>query len=54
MPSPGELSSMKQDLDFKEGEMQKSKTTASGLAEGTKFVHFLKKYRWVPLKPYSG
>ena len=34
MPSPGELANMRQDLDFKEGEMHKSKTTASGLAGG--------------------
>ena len=34
MPSPGELANMRQDLDFKEGEMKKTKTTASGLAGG--------------------
>ncbi len=34
LPTPGELSSMKEDLDFKQGEMEKSKTTASGLAGG--------------------
>ena len=34
MPTPQELASMKDDLNFKENEMEKSKYTASGLAGG--------------------
>ena len=34
LPTPNELGGMKDDLAFKEGEMEKAKTTASGLAGG--------------------
>jgi len=34
LPTPQELDGMKNDLQFKEKEMQKSETTASGLALG--------------------
>jgi len=34
LPSPAELAKMKEDLSFKEDEMQKSEATVSGLAGG--------------------
>jgi hypothetical protein len=34
LPTPQELEMMKQDLAFKQTELQKSETTASGLAGG--------------------
>jgi len=34
LPTPAELSQMKDDLTFKQNEMEKSEATASGLAGG--------------------
>jgi len=34
LPTPTELAQMKDDLSFKENEMQKSEATASGVAGG--------------------
>ena len=41
LPTPGELESMKDDLAFKEGEMEKARATGTGLAGGKKCLVYM-------------